>query len=313
MKRIFLKSIGAYVPERVLTNADFERMVDTSDSWILERTGISERRQARQDEFTHHMAVAATRRCLDGRADKPDLIISSTCTPGRLCPYQASIVANTLNLDIKAGFDVNAACSGFLTGLAIARGLIETNGDSYRNVLVTASEKMTQYTDYSDRNSCILFGDGAASLLISTEGDGPELEHVEIGIDASGSEFVNLAAQDGKHYFDQDGRRVFRFAVTIMNRMLDRLMQVSGIQEGEPFHVIFHQANLRMIQSVAESRKIPLDRFVTTVEKYGNTSSASIGLTLDKAWHEDRFVKGERIFLIAFGGGLSWAAATLRW
>lgn len=313
MKRIVLKSIGAYVPERILTNAELEKMVDTSNEWILERTGIAERHIARPDELTHHMATEATRRCLEGRAEKPDMIISSTCTPGRLCPYQASIVAKSLDLDIKAGFDVNAACSGFVTGLAVARGLMETMGDSYKDVLITASEKMTEYTDYTDRNSCILFGDGAASLLISSEGEGPELEHVEIGIDASGSDYVNLAAQDGNRFFDQDGRRVYRFAVTIMNRMLDRLIEVSGIKDGEPYHVIFHQANLRMMQSVAETRKIPFDRFVTTVEHYGNTSSASIGLTLDKAWKENRFRKGDRVFLIAFGGGLSWAAASLRW
>ncbi len=313
MKRIFLKSIGAYVPERILNNTELEKMVDTTNEWILERTGISERRLARTDELTHHMATEATRRCLEGRDEVPDLIISSTCTPGRLCPYQASIVANSLGLDIKAGFDINAACSGFVTGLAVARGLMETMGDSYTSVLITASEKMTQYTDYTDRNSCILFGDGAASLLISSEGDGPELEHVEIGIDASGSEYVTLAAQDGTHFFDQDGRRVYRFAVTIMNKMLDRLIDVTGLKDGEPYHVIFHQANLRMMQSVADTRKIPFDRFVTTVEHYGNTSSASIGLTLDKAWHDKRFQKGDRVFLIAFGGGLSWAAAALKW
>lgn len=313
MKRIVLKSIGAYVPERILTNAELEKMVDTTNEWILERTGISERRLARPDEFTHHMAIEATRRCLEGRTETPDLIISSTCTPGRLCPYQASIIAKSLDLNIKAGFDVNAACSGFIYGLALARGLIETMGDTYQNVLVTASEKMTQYTDYTDRNSCVLFGDGAASLLISTEGEGPVLDHVEIGIDATGSEYVNLAAQDGKHYFDQDGKRVYRFAVTIMNRMLDRLTEVSGIKEGEPFHVIFHQANLRMMQSIADSRKIPMDRIVTTIERYGNTSSASTGLTLDEAWHQNRFKKGDRVFLIAFGGGLSWAGAVIRW
>lgn len=313
MKRLVLKSIGAYVPQGIIDNNDLERLVDTSNEWILERTGIRERRKAGQEELTHHMAIAATRRCLEGITETPDLLVSSTLTPGRLCPYQASIIAKSLKLDIKAGFDINAACSGFLYGLAAARGLMETMGDSFRTALITASEKMTAHTDYSDRKTCVLFGDGAAALLVSSEGEGPELEHIELGIDAAGSDFVSMGAQDGNPFFDQDGPRVYRFAVTIMNRMLDRLLEVTRHPGSQPYHVIFHQANLRMMQSVAETRRIPFERFLTTVETFGNTSSASVGLTLDKAWRENRFRKGDRVFLIAFGGGLSWAAASLLW
>ncbi len=312
MKRIVLKSIGSYVPERVLSNADLETMVDTTDQWILERTGIRERRLARSDEYTHHMVVEAARRCLEGREEQPNLIISSTCTPGRLCPNQASIIGHELKLNPSAAFDVNAACPGWLYALTIAKSMMESS-DLYKDVLVTASEKMSQYTDYTDRNSCILFGDGAAAVLLSTEGEGPTIEYVELGADVSGAPYVNLAAHDGNMMFDQDGKRVYRFAVTTMHKMLDRLIAQAGLQEGERYKVVFHQANLRMIQSVAETRKLPAEDVLTTIEHYGNTSSASIGLTLDRAWREGLIHKGERVFLISFGGGLTWAGATLRW
>lgn len=313
MKRIVLKSIGSYVPERILTNAHLEQMVDTTDQWILERTGIKERRLARDDEYTHHMVVEAARRCMEGRAEQPQLIVSSTCTPGKLCPNQASVIGHELKLNPSAAFDINAACPGWLYALTIAKSLMETGGDLYKDVLVTASEKMSQYTDYTDRNSCILFGDGASAVLLGTEGEGPEIEYVELGADVTGAPYVRLGEHDGNPKFDQDGKRVYRFAVTTMHKMLDNLIAQAGLKEGERYKVVFHQANLRMIQSVAETRKLPAEDVLTTIEHYGNTSSASVGLTLDKAWKEGLIQKGERVFLISFGGGLSWAGVTLRW
>ncbi len=312
MTRIVLKSIGSYVPERVLSNADLEKMVDTTDQWILERTGIRERRLAGDREFTHHMAVEATRVCMEGREERPQMIISSTCTPGRLCPNQASFIAHELKYDPSAVLDVNAACPGWVYALTVAKSLMETQPE-YQDVLVTASEKMSQYTDYTDRNSCVLFGDGASAVLLSREGEGPTLEYTELGADTSGALYVNLAAHDGNMMFDQDGKRVYRFAVTIMHKMLDRLIEKAGLGPDDPYHVVFHQANLRMLQSVADTRKLPMERVHTTIEDYGNTSSASVGLTLDRCWREGRFQKGDVVFLITFGGGLTWAGAILRW
>jgi 3-oxoacyl-[acyl-carrier-protein] synthase III len=313
MNSIRVVSLGAYAPPRRLTNADLEKLVETNDAWITERTGIKERRIASDETESHDLAVEAARQCLSQTERRPDLLISSTCTPGRQCPYQASIVAHRLELEGLAAFDVNAACTGMIYGLEVARGLMAASPTRYRNVLVTAAEKMSKFTDYHDRNSCILFGDGASALLLSSEGEGPELLDVAVGITASGSNLVSMGGPGDDFYFRQDGRQVFRFAVTILGQMIDRMRESCGLAASDSFYVVPHQANGRMIQSVAQSKDIPLDRFVVNIDHYGNTSSASIGLALEEAARERRFKDGDFIFLVGFGGGLSWGAAALRW
>jgi 3-oxoacyl-[acyl-carrier-protein] synthase III len=313
MKSIYINAIGSYVPERILSNTDLEKMIDTSDTWIVERTGIRERRLASDTEYTHDMANIAGRQCLEGQAAAPDTVISSTCTPGKLCPNQACLVAAALNLSPHTAFDINGACTGMIYGLAIARGLMSTQPELYRYTLLTASEKMSSLTDYTDRNSCILFGDGASAMLLGHQGPGPELLHVELGADPSGTDMVVMGGPGDELFFHQDGKKVFRFGVTIIHRLLDRLGEVASPKSGQTVHIIVHQANLRMIQTVAKTRKIPAERFLTTIERYGNTSSASIGLTLAEAWRENRIHPGDLLYLIGFGGGLTWGAAALRW
>jgi 3-oxoacyl-[acyl-carrier-protein] synthase-3 len=313
MSAIRVVALGTAVPETRLTNADLEKMVDTNDAWITERTGIKERRIAGPGVESHDLGTEAARRCLEGSGRQPDLLISSTCTPGKQCPYQASIIAKRLDLKGLAAFDVNAACTGMIYGLGVAQGMMQSAPATYRNVLVTAAEKMTKYTDYKDRNTCILFGDAASALLLASEGQGPELLHVELGIDASGSDLVTMGGSGDDYFFRQDGRQVFRFAVTIMSQLIDRMVVRCGLQSGDPYHVVPHQANLRMLQSVAHSKGIPPERMHVNIDRYGNTSSASIGLALEEAWRERRFKDGETVFLIGFGGGLSWGAAALRW
>jgi 3-oxoacyl-[acyl-carrier-protein] synthase-3 len=313
MSSIRIVSLGAYVPEQKLSNADIEKMVETSDAWITERTGIKERRIAPAGIESHDLAVEAARRCLRGTGRRPDLLISSTCSPGRQSPYQASIVAHHLELENLAAFDLNATCSGMIYALELARGLMRSLPTRYRNVLITAAEKMSKFTDYHDRNSCILFGDAASALLLATEGDGPELLDVAVGVTASGADLVRMGGPGDEFYFRQDGRRVFRFAVTTLGQMIDRMRECCALQANDSFYVVPHQANARMIQSVAESKGIPLDRFIINIDRYGNTSSASIGLALEEAWQERRFKDGDFVFLIGFGGGLSWGAAALRW
>jgi 3-oxoacyl-[acyl-carrier-protein] synthase-3 len=313
MTAIRLVSLGAYVPEQKLTNADLEKMVETNDAWITERTGIKERRIAPSGVESHDLAVEAARQCLSGTGRRPDLLVSSTCTPGRQCPYQASIVAHRLELEGLPAFELNAACTGMIYGLELARGLMQSSPARYRNVLITAAEKMSKFTDYHDRNSCILFGDGASALLLSTEGDGPELLDVAVGTTASGAELVRMGGPGDEFYFRQDGRHVFRFAVTILGQMIDRMRESCALPVDASFYVVPHQANIRMIQSVAQSKGIPLDRFVINIDRYGNTSSASIGLALEEAARARRFKEGDHVFLVGFGGGLSWGAAALRW
>jgi 3-oxoacyl-[acyl-carrier-protein] synthase-3 len=313
MTRVGIRAIGAFVPEKVLDNAALERIVDTTDAWITERTGIKERRVAAADVLSHDLATEAARRCLEGGSTRPDVLISSTATPGRLCPYQACIIANRLKLGPLPAFDINAACTGMIYGLGLAKSLLESSAGAYQNILVTAGEKMTMFADYTDRATCVLFGDGASALLVSSECVEHELLHVELGTDPTGADYVTLGAWNGERLFRQDGRQVYRFAVTIMNKLIDRLMAHCNVKPNDRYWIIPHQANLRIMQAVAESKKIPFDRFITNIEKYGNTSSASIGLALEEAWREGRFEKGDLLFLIGFGGGLSWAGAAIRW
>ncbi len=310
MSKIGIVSIGAFVPDQKITNADLEGMVDTSDEWIVQRTGIHERRKAPSDMHASDMAVEASRRCLAAANKIPDLLISSSGTSERIFPYQSSIIADRLKLPILPAFDVNAACSGFIYGLAVANGLMETLG--YKKAMVTASEKMTYFTDYKDRSSCILFGDGAAAVMIEKDA-GHEILAFELGLDGSGSQMVKMGERDGNKYFWQDGAKVFKFAVKKASEVLEILKKKVNFKETDSAHVILHQANNRIIEAVSSTSGIPMERFVVNLGKYGNTSSASIGLALEEVWNSGRFKVGDYIFMIGFGGGLSWAGVAVRW
>jgi len=311
MKKVGLTAIGSFVPKKKLTNSDLAKMVDTTDEWITSRTGIKERRIAPDDMPSSEMAVRAAQKCLAKTGARPDLLISSTATAEYGSPYQASIVANRLQLTNLGAFDLNAACSGLVYSLAIGRSLMQTG--AYRHTLVTASEKMSMLTDYTDRASCVLFGDGAAAVMLSSENPEHEILTTELGLDATGSDYVIMRGPGKDFYFRQDGRRVFKFAVTIMNKLIDNLTRSCGIHKNDDFYIIPHQANYRMMEAVARDRQIPIERFVSNIDRYGNTSSASIGLALSEAWEEQRFKKGDIVLLIGFGGGLSWAGAAIKW
>jgi len=313
MNSIFIRAIGDYSPGCVLSNADLEKMVDTSDEWIFTRTGIRERRLVGADEAACDMGAAAARSCLQESDVLPDAVIASTCTPDMLCPNQASLIARRLQLAPHTVFDINAACSGLIYGLAVARGLMLAEPHRYRHVLLTASETMSRVTDYTDRSTCVLFGDGAAALLLGAQGPGAELLFVELGADPSGCDWVTMGGRGDGHYFRQDGRQVFRFAVTVMGQWIERLLQEYPPAPDQGYHFVVHQANLRMIQAAAEAKKIPFSRFVNTIESFGNTSSASIGLSLAAARRQNRFAAGDLVYLIGFGGGLGWGGAVLRW
>lgn len=311
MKKVGIVAVGSYVPAEKLTNGDLEKMVDTTDEWITSRTGIKERRIAPTGVHASDLAVKAAADCLARTSNRPQLVIAATSSAEKASPYQASIIAQQLNLTNLAAFDLNAACSGLVYALAVGRSLMQTEG--YDHALITAGEKLSRFVDYKDRASCILFGDAGAALMLSAEEEPEhELLTVELGADPTGADLVVMGGPDDEFYFRQDGKSVFRFAVEKMGSLIDLLKTRVGCADDRYF-IIPHQANSRILEAVARNKAIPRERFISNIAKYGNTSSASIGLALKEAWDDHRFTKGDYLFLIGFGGGLSWAAAAVRW
>jgi 3-oxoacyl-[acyl-carrier-protein] synthase-3 len=319
MKEIGISSIGAAVPEKLLTNADLEKMVDTTDEWITTRTGIRERHILRPEENIYEIVTKAARMAcetIELDPDKLDFIVSSTLTPDRFSPAQACEVARELGANHGFCFDLNAACSGFVFGLAMAESLLKSRNDlSYG--LVTAGEQLSRVTDYSDRSSCVLFGDGATAAVVTSDRPQHLLLCTELGSDPSMSQEVviggiNDLLQDRRsnYYFRQNGKVVFKFAVSKIKELLETVPAKVGIKPEQIKYVIPHQANQRII-AAGKDFSIGDIEFISNIEKYGNTSSASIGLALHENWH--RFQKGDYVMLIAFGGGLSWGAALIQW
>ncbi len=310
MNKVGIKSIGKYLPDNKLTNADLEKMVDTNNEWIVSRTGIRERRIAPQDMHSSDIAVKAAQACLSSVNVKPDLIISSSATSETSIPYQASKIAGSLGLSNLAAFDVNAACSGLIYAMAIGSSMMQSL--DYKYALITASEKMSSFTDYTDRASCILLGDGGSSVLLSKKDYEHEILDFELGLDGSGYKYITMGSREGNPYFWQDGQKVFRFAVSKVCELIDTMKKKTGAG-GKNLYIIPHQANLRIFESVSDRTKIPMENFIMNLDKYGNTSSASIGIALEEAWKQDRFVKGDILFLIGFGAGLSWGSVAVKW
>jgi 3-oxoacyl-[acyl-carrier-protein] synthase III len=239
------------------------------------------------------------------------MIISSTGTAEHATPYHASTVEAKLGFTGIPAFDLNAACSGLVYAITVGGAMLQTDG--CRNVLVTASEKMSYFTDYKDRSSCILFGDGAASILLSNEKFEHEIIAAELGVDPSGNDLIQMGGYKTRFYFWQDGKNVYRFVIPKIGELIAGLKEKCNIGPKDNFYIIPHQANRRMIESVSDKYKIPMDRFVLNMDRYGNTSSASIGLALHEAKENKLFKKGDAIFLIGFGAGISWGAAAIRW
>jgi 3-oxoacyl-[acyl-carrier-protein] synthase-3 len=310
-KRVGIIAVGAHVPERVLTNAQLEQMVETNDEWITARTGIKERRIAEKNTHASDLAVAAADDCLTKVEARPDLLISSCGTTERKFPYQASIVANRLQLAGLAALDINVGCSGLVYGMAVGYGLMQSG--PYQNTLVTAAEKMSDFVDYEDRSSCILFGDGAAAIMLSADQPEHEILTFELGTDATGYDQVTMGGPGAEYYFWQDGKNVFKFAVNKLAEIITVLREKIGLKDTGRLHIIPHQANQRIIQAVATKTNLPEEKFICNINKYGNTSSASIGLALREAWRAGRFRQGDQLFLIGFGAGLSWAGAAVEW
>jgi 3-oxoacyl-[acyl-carrier-protein] synthase-3 len=320
-----IAGLGHYLPERVLTNAELEKMVDTSDQWIRERTGIVERHVAAPHETSSSLAVNAARMALERArlsGDDIDLVIAATTTPDGLFPSVASIVQDRIGAVRAGAFDVNAACVGFLSALAAGSQFIATG--SYRRVLVVGTEVLSRIVNWEDRSTCVLFGDGAGAVVLEAADFGGPLGFV---LHSDGSKKEALFAEgpcgprdaDGngapRHLcmINMDGPAIFKFAVQAMTRAVREALDKSQLTVEDVDVLVPHQANLRIIEGTAKHLGIPAEKALVTVHKYGNTSSASIPVALSEAAQEGRIPEGARLAICAFGGGLAWGSMILEW
>jgi len=324
--RVGIAGTGSYVPERIVPNAYFEQLVDTSDEWIVQRTGIVERRFAAEDQATSDLAVEAAQRALESagmRAEDLDLIVLGTLTPDYLLPSTACLVQDRLGATKAGAFDCNAACTGFLTALHTGEAFIAAG--RARRVLVIGAEKLTSFVDFKDRTSCIIFGDaaGAAVLTPLDECGQGEVLKTTLGADGKGYDFIHMRAggsrrppsaetlEKGEHFIRMRGRDVFRFAVTYMGEMVREMME--GYDPDEISLVVPHQVNKRIIEAALERLEIPREKVMVNIEKYGNSSAATVPLALDEALRAGRVEKGKLVILVAFGAGLTWGGTLIRW
>ena len=315
-----------YVPEKILTNADLERMVETSDEWIRDRTGISERRIAAPDQASSDLAVIAARNALDMAGLRPEdlnQIIVATTTPDRFLPSCACTIQAKLGARNAAAYDMFAACTGFVYGMGLARGLIGTGIAD--NVLVIGVETLSRIVDYTDRNTCVLFGDGAGAAILKpcAEGEGilgvsmhsdgvlGDLLEVPSGGAASPASHATVDARG--HFIKMRGKELFKVAVRGMEESLRSALDMAGLAPGDLDLVIPHQANRRIIDAVCGRIDVPEHKVVITIARYGNTSSASIPISLDEVVRQGRLKAGDHVGFVAFGGGATWGASVSRW
>ena len=318
-------SIGSAVPERVLTNADLEKIVDTTDEWIRNMTGIRERRIAEEGEATSDYATKAGKLALERAGLDPkdiDLIIVATITGDMPFPATASIVQNALGAKCPA-FDLSAGCSGWVYALATANGFI-TSG-MYRHVLVIGADLLTRITNWTDRGTCILFGDGAGAAVVGPVEHGTGMIGFELGSDGAGAASLSMPAGGSREPMTHEGldahrdklfmegREVFKFAVKIQGEATERVLAKCGLTTADVDLVVPHQANVRIIESAVKRLGLPLEKFFVNLDRYGNTSAASIPIALDEAIGQGKIKKGDTIVTVGFGAGLTWAAGVMKW
>lgn len=322
-----LKSIGAYAPSRILSNLDLEKMVDTSDEWIEKRTGIKERRIASEEEATSDLGVKAAQIAIERSGltrEDIDLVICATLSPDHLCmPSTACIIAAKLGINNVMAYDISAACSGFVYMLSMAKAYIESG--MKKNILIVGAEKVSSVIDYTDRGTCILFGDGAGAAIISAT---TEQNESIIDIHASadgrygdylitpgcGSKFpCSQETLDNKlNFIKMKGNDVYKIAVKTLTKDVVDILETNNLKPSQVDHFIPHQANFRIIEAVREKLDFPIEKTVLTVAKYGNTSAASIPMAINEAYEDGRIKKGDLMLLDTFGGGFTWASALVR-
>lgn len=318
--------LGSAVPDQVLSNHDLEAMLDTSDEWIVQRTGIRERRKLSDGESSATLALQAAKNALDDAglsAADLDLIVCATVSPDMLFPSTACFVQQGLEVCDIPAFDVSAACSGFVYGLAVANGLMASG--TFRHVLLIGVDTLTRFTDYEDRGSCILFGDAAgAAILQATDDANKGLVYFNLGADGSGWDFIHVPAggsrtpathetvEQRQHFIKMRGRDVYKFAVTKMTYLLQDSMEKCKLSVQDVDLVVPHQVNQRIIESATAKLNFPLDKVYVNIDRYGNSSAASIPLAMDEAKRNGALRAGYTVLLAAFGAGLTWAGGVLR-
>ena len=320
-----ITSVGGYVPETKLTNADLEKMVDTTDEWIKTRTGIEERRILKEPGLgSSDMAVPAIKQLCERRGISPeeiDVIICCTVTPDMVFPATANVISDKLGAKNAWGFDLEAACSGFLYGLSVGASLIESK--RYKKVVVVGVDKMSSIIDYSDRTTCILFGDGAGAVLLEPNTEGYGIIDSILKSDGSGRPYLHMKAggsvkppsaetiANKEHYVFQDGQPVFKFAVTRMADVSAELLERNNLTGNDIAWLVPHQANKRIIDATANRIGLPAEKVMLNIHKFGNTTAATIPLCLWEWKHE--LNKGDLLVLAAFGGGFTWGASLVKW
>ena len=317
-------STGSYLPEKILSNSDLEKMVDTSDEWIMTRTGMKERRLAATDESTSEMGFQAAKRAMEKSGidiEKIELILFATLTPDYPFPSTACLIQARLGAFNAAAVDLQAACTGYIYALSQAKAYIESG--MYRSVLVVAAEKLSSIVNYQDRATCVLFGDGAAACVVAAEGKGLFLSNICLGADGRLAELLIVPAggskkpasietvQANQHYLQMDGKEIFKHAVRRMEMAARHCLESASLKEEQIKWLIPHQANMRIIEAIAKRFDLGMERVFLTLHKYGNTSASSVGIALDELLQEKDVKEEDNILLVAFGAGLTWGAAIL--
>lgn len=329
LRSVRIAGTGSYVPEKILTNHDLEKMVETSDDWITSRTGIKERRIAAKDEFTSHLAIHAGQKALDQagmRGEDLDLIIVATITPDTLTPATACYVQQSLDAYRAVAFDISAACSGFLYALEFAR--VGIAGGTFKNALIIGAEKLSAFVNWTDRDTCVLFGDGAGAAVLTAKDDNHSSGCIlssHLGTDGKQTEILNIPgggsacpitlknADQHLAALAMQGREVFKCAVNAMRQASEIAIEKAGLTPDDIKLVIPHQANLRIIDAIKDRLGIEKDRVYINLDKYGNTSAAAVAIALDEANRSEAIKTGDHVLLVAFGAGLTWASTVIEW
>src|SRR5216684_8122500 len=317
---------GYYAPSKVVTNFDLEKIVDTTDEWITTRTGIKERRYAADGETTSTMSLRAGRAALERARLRPqdlDLVIVATCSPDYIFPATACMVQDALGADRAGAFDVEAACTGFVSALAVARGLIVSG--THQDALVIGAETLSRFLNFKDRTTCVLFGDGAGAVVVEASNASVGIESVVLHSEGSKGEMLMVQAggarvpataetlERGQHFITMQGGEVFKLAVKSMADAAEEAIREAGLGLDDIAIMIPHQANVRIIEGVAKRLHFPIEKVFVNIQRYGNTSAASIPIALAEAAAQGRLRRGDKVLLVAFGGGFTWGASVLEW
>ncbi len=317
---------GSFAPKKIITNQDLEKLVDTTDEWITERTGIKERRIAEKGQTTSDLAYEASKRALKAAglgAEELDLILVATMTPDMILPSMGCVLQEKIGAKKAAAFDIYAACSGFIFGMSVANAFIKS--EMYKNILLVGAEVLSRYTDWEDRGTCILFGDGAGAAVIQRQTGKHGILSTHIHSDGSQGTLIHVPGGGAQHPASHDtihkrmhfikmkGNETFKAAVRALEGVVQEALEQNKVKAEDIDYLVPHQANLRIIQAMAQRLNMPMEKVVLTLPKYGNTSAASIPMALDEAVRSGKIKENHLLLFEAFGGGLTWASALVRW